>query len=364
MNVWTRFGGIFDVAGLKQRIIELDDQAGDPGFWNDQERARKLLAEKASMERRVRDFEVLEGALDDASTLLELGDEEDDPDTIAEGVRAIDALAPRFRAFEIKSLLSEEADEADAILEINAGAGGTDAADWADMLKRMYLRWADRSGYKVIIADEQPHEDAGIKSCSIQVKGEYAFGYLKSEIGVHRLVRISPFDANARRHTAFASVAVYPDLPDDIEIDIKESDLRIDVFRAGGPGGQGVNTTDSAVRVTHIPSGIAVVSRAERSQHKNKGTAMKLLRARLYSLEMEKRQAVTDAANAEKKKIEWGSQIRSYVLQPYQLVKDARTGEQTGDTTAVLDGDIGGFMEAWLVQRAAGGSMGELSDDE
>ncbi len=316
------------------------------------------------MERKVREYEVLSGALDDADTLLELGEEADDADTIAEGVRAVDALAPKLRAFEIKSLLSEEADEADAILEINSGAGGTDAADWADMLKRMYLRWADRNGYKIVVADEQPHEDAGIRSCSIQVKGEYAYGYLKSEIGVHRLVRISPFDANARRHTAFASVAVYPDLPDDIEIDIKDSDLRIDVFRAGGPGGQGVNTTDSAVRITHIPSGIAVVCRTERSQHKNKSTAMKLLRARLYAQELEKRQAITDAANAEKKKIEWGSQIRSYVLQPYQLVKDTRTGEQTGDTTSVLDGDIGRFMESWLVARASGGGGANVEDDD
>lgn len=363
--MWTRFGGIFDVGTLKRRVAELEEKAAVPEFWNDQGRARQVMAEKSSMERKVREFESLESALDDADTLLQLGEEEGDDATLAEGVRAIDALGLRMRELEVRSLLSDEADENDAVLEINAGAGGTDAADWADMLKRMYLRWADRNGFKAVIADEQPHEDAGIKSCAIQIKGPYAFGYLKSEIGVHRLVRISPFDANARRHTAFASVAAYPDLPDDIEIDIKDTDLRIDVFRAGGPGGQGVNTTDSAVRITHNPSGIVVVCRNERSQHKNKSTAMKVLRAKLYSLEMEKRQAAQAAQDAQKKKIEWGSQIRSYVLQPYQLVKDNRTGEQTGDTTAVLDGDIVPFMEAWLAQRASGAlSEGGGDDDE
>lgn len=360
----TRFGGIFDIAGLKRRVSELEDAAGVPEFWNDQDNARRVLADKAAMERKIRSYDEIAGALDDADTLVQLGDEEEDDDTLREGVRAMNTVAIRLREFEIKSLLSEEADDADAVLEINAGAGGTDAADWADMLKRMYLRWADRNGFKAVIADEQPHEDAGIKSCSIQVKGEYAYGYLKSEIGVHRLVRISPFDANARRHTAFASVAAYPDLPDDIKIDIRDADLRIDVFRAGGPGGQGVNTTDSAVRVTHIPSGIVVVCRTERSQIKNRGTAMKLLRARLYAQELEKRQAVADAVNATKKKIEWGSQIRSYVLQPYQLVKDNRTGHQMGDTTAVLDGDILPFMESWLVRRASGEGMDAVEDDE
>jgi len=362
--VSTRFGGIFDIAGLKRRVAELEDAAGVPEFWNDQDNARKVLADKAAMERKIRSYEEIAGALDDADTLVQLGEEEDDDDTLREGVRAMNTVATRLREFEIKSLLSEEADSADAVLEINAGAGGTDAADWADMLKRMYLRWADRNGFKAVIADEQPHEDAGIKSCSIQVKGEYAYGYLKSEIGVHRLVRISPFDANARRHTAFASVAAYPDLPDDIKIEIRDADLRIDVFRAGGPGGQGVNTTDSAVRITHVPSGIVVVCRTERSQIKNRGTAMKLLRARLYAQELEKRQAVADAVNATKKKIEWGSQIRSYVLQPYQLVKDNRTGHQMGDTTAVLDGDILPFMESWLVRRASGEGMEAVEDEE
>lgn len=324
-----------------------------------------VLAEKASMERKVREYEALATALEDADTLVQLGDEEGDDATLKEGVAAVAGLAARVREFEIRSLLSEEADEADAVLEINSGAGGTDAADWADMLKRMYLRWADRNGFKATVVDEQPGEDAGIKSASIEVKGAYAFGYLKSEIGVHRLVRISPFDANARRQTAFASVAVYPDLPDDIEIDIKESDLSIDVFRAGGPGGQGVNTTDSAVRVTHLPTKIAVVCRSERSQHKNKATAMKLLRARLYQIELDKRQAAIDAQNATKKKIEWGSQIRSYVLQPYRLVKDTRTGYEVGDTDRVLDGDITPFMEAWLVDRVSGtGGQQGVSDED
>ena len=365
MSVLPGSGGIFDVDGLKRQIAQLDEQAGADGFWGDPERARKVLGEKASLERRVRDYEVLATALDDADTLVMLGDEEGDDDTMMEGVRAVAALVPRVRQFEVRSLLSDEADENDAILEINAGAGGTDASDWADMLRRMYLRWADRQGYKVTMIDESPHEDAGIKSCSLQVKGPYAYGYLKSEIGVHRLVRISPFDANARRHTAFASVAAYPDLPDDIEVDLREADIEMDVFRAGGPGGQGVNTTDSAVRLRHIPSGLVVVCRSERSQHKNRHTAMKMLRARLYALEMEKRQKEVDAQNASKKAIEWGSQIRSYVLQPYQLVKDTRTGFSSGDTARVLDGDLLGFMESWLVQRASGtGPEGGVDDVE
>ncbi len=364
MNASIPSGGIFDVPALKSRITELDDQTGTTEFWNDQAKARVVLSEKSALERRVRDYESLAAALDDADTLVELGEEEGDDETLAEGLKAIKSLAVRIREFEVRSLLSEEADEADAVVEINSGAGGTDAADWADMLKRMYLRWADRNGYKASVVDEQPGEDAGIKSASLEIKGAYAFGYLKSEIGVHRLVRISPFDANARRQTAFASVAVYPDLPDDIVVDIKEADLRVDVFRAGGPGGQGVNTTDSAVRLTHNPTGLVVVCRSERSQHKNKATAMKLLRAKIYQLEWDKRQVTIDAANATKKKIEWGSQIRSYVLQPYRLVKDTRTGHEISDTDRVLDGDISPFMEAWLVQRVTGGSDLSPSNDE
>jgi len=272
-------------------------------------------------------------------------------------------LEPTVRGLEVQRLLSDEADEAGAVLEINSGAGGTDAADWADMLKRMYLRWCDRMGFKAHIVDEQPNEDAGIKSCTIEIEGDYAYGYLKSEIGVHRLVRISPFDANARRQTAFASVGAYPDIDDDIEVKIDDKDLEIQTMRSGGAGGQHVNMTDSAVRIIHHPSGIVVKCQQERSQLKNKATAMKMLRARLYQQEIERRQALVDAANSQKKKIEWGSQIRSYVLQPYRMVKDVRTLMQTGDTDRFLDGDIQPFMEAWLAARA-NGTLSDATESE
>ena len=251
-------------------------------------------------------------------------------------------------------MMSDPADISDAIVDINSGAGGTDASDWADMLKRMYLQWAARMGYKAVVVDEQPHEEAGIKSARIEVHGPYAYGYLKAEIGVHRLVRISPFDASARRHTAFASVDVTPDIDDDIEVEVNESDLRIDTYRSSGAGGQHVNTTDSAVRITHLPTGIVVTCQNERSQHKNKARALKILRAKLYQHELERRQAEIDAQNAQKKRIEWGSQIRSYVLHPYRMVKDLRTGVEVGDADRVLDGDLQRFMEAWLVQRSSG----------
>ena len=266
-----------------------------------------------------------------------------------EGLKSAESAADRL---EVQRLLGDVHDARSAILEINSGAGGTDASDWAEMLKRMYLRWADRRGFKAKLMNEMHHDEAGIKSCTIEINGDYAYGYLKSEIGVHRLVRISPFDAAARRHTAFASVGAYPDIDDSIEIDINPADLRIDTFRASGAGGQHVNTTDSAVRITHLPTNLVVSCQNERSQHKNKATAMKMLRTKLYQHEEEKRQAEIDAANAEKKKIEWGSQIRSYVLNPYRLVKDTRTGFEIGNADRVLDGDLDGFMEAWLAQRA------------
>ncbi len=301
----------------------------------------------------------LKTAIEDAATLIELGEEEGDADTIAEGEAAMLAIVPLMRKAEIEQMLSEEMDINDAVLEINSGAGGTDASDWAGMLKRMYLGWAQKAGYKVKVIDEQPHEDAGIKSVQIEVTGPYAYGYLKAEIGVHRLVRISPFDSQARRHTAFASVDVTPDIDDNIEIDINESECRIDTYRSSGAGGQHVNTTDSAVRITHLPTGIVAACQAERSQHKNKAKAWKMLRAKLYQHELEKRQAEIDAVNSEKKRIEWGSQIRSYVLQPYRLVKDLRTGHETGNTDKVLGGDLTPFMETWLIQR---GGQGEEED--
>ena len=307
-------------------------------------------------------FAALERSLSDAETMLQLADELDDPGAEREAAEMVRALEPAVRSLEVRRLLGEEGDEACAVLEINAGAGGTDASDWADMLKRMYLRWADRMGFKCTLVDEQLHEEAGIRSCTIEVEGDYAYGYLKGEIGVHRLVRISPFDANARRHTAFASVGAYPDVDDSIEVVIDDKDLEIQTMRSGGAGGQHVNMTDSAVRITHVPSGIVVKCQNERSQHKNKATAMKMLRARLYQRELERRQALVDAQNATKKKIEWGSQIRSYVLQPYRMVKDLRTRMETGDTDRFLDGDITPFMETYLAGRASG-SLSDSTED-
>jgi len=337
---------------LNRKIAELDTRAADPEFWNDPARATASLREKATYQRWVQGVVVLERAWEDATTLIELGEEEDDADTLAEGERALVALQADLRTAEIRRLLGDEADQNDAVLEINSGAGGTDASDWAQILERMYIQWAGRMGFKVEIADEQYHEEAGIKSATLNVKGPYAYGYLKAEIGVHRLVRISPFDSAARRHTSFASVGAYPDVADDIEVDLKDSDLRIDTYHSSGAGGQHVNTTDSAVRLTHLPTGIVVACQAERSQHKNKAKAMKTMRAKLYQRELEIRQAQRNDANADKQKIEWGSQIRSYVMQPYRMVKDLRTGVEVGDTDRVLNGDLLPFMEAWLAQRA------------
>ncbi|MES2641824.1 MAG: peptide chain release factor 2 [Myxococcota bacterium] len=350
--------GHLDVDGKLEQIADLDRQAAIPEFWNDAKRAREILKKKTQMEKGVRLFQESWGRLEDAETYLELADEEGDPSIAKEAGVALERLEGELRAMEIRRMLGEESDDAGAILEVNSGAGGTDAADWADMLKRMYLRWADRMGFKVKIIDEQLHEEAGIRSCTLEVEGDYAYGYLKGEIGVHRLVRISPFDSNARRHTAFASVAAYPDIEEDIEVVILEKDLRIDTFRSGGPGGQSVNTTDSAVRIVHNPTGIVVQCQNEKSQLKNRSTAMKMLRVKLYQLELERRQSERDLVNATKKKIEWGSQIRSYVLQPYRLVKDVRTGMETGDTDAFLDGRILPFMEQYLVARA-NGTLGE-----
>ena len=307
-----------------------------------------ILKEQASIERKTKEFSSVEEAIEDAVVLLELGSEENDADTIQEALEGFLAIQTSLRTLEIQELMPEEADSNSAILEINSGAGGTDASDWADMLKRMYLNWCGNRGYKTKLIEEHAHEEAGIKSCSIEVQGLYAYGYLKAEIGVHRLVRISPFDSNARRHTAFASVSVTPDIDDSIEIVIVDSELRIDTYRASGAGGQHVNTTDSAVRITHIPTGIVVTCQNERSQHKNKDRAMKLLKGKLYQHEMSKRQEAATAQQAQKKKIEWGSQIRSYVLHPYKMIKDLRTGYESYNIDKVFSGELTPFMEAWL----------------
>jgi peptide chain release factor 2 len=302
----------------------------------------------------ISDWEALARLRDDVMTLIELGEEASDPSLEREVDGQLQSLEDQLRGLETRRMLSAEEDRMDAILEINAGAGGTDAADWAEMLLRMYGRWAERRGFQTEVLDLSESEPAGIRSATLAIRGPFAFGYLQAESGVHRLVRISPFDKDARRQTAFASVAAYPEVDDSIEIDLNPADIEMETMRSSGAGGQHVNTTDSAVRLRHLPTGIAVVCRAERSQHKNRDKAMKMLKARLYQLELEKRQAAQAEIDAKKKKIDFGSQIRSYVMQPYQQVKDLRTEAVTADVQRVLDGDIDRFMEAWLAARAEG----------
>jgi peptide chain release factor 2 len=290
----------------------------------------------------------LDRELNDTEVLLELALEEDDQSTLHEVDQKLLEIEDHIRGLEVSRLFSRPEDAGNAIVEVHAGAGGTEAQDWAEMLLRMYLRWAEREGYKAEVLNTLPGEEAGVKSATFSVDGDYAYGRLKAEIGIHRLVRISPFDANARRHTSFASLFVYPAAEDDVEIQINESDLKIDTYRSSGAGGQHVNTTDSAVRMTHLPTGIVVHCQNERSQHKNRAMAMKILRSRLYDLELQKRQEEKDRIHKGKKDIAWGSQIRSYVLQPYQMVKDHRTNCETGNVNAVLDGDINRFIQEYL----------------
>jgi len=315
------------------------------------------MRERNGLEEQVGSIRRMDRDLEDALTLIELGELENDDDVVREGEEAIRALEAEGARRQVETMLAGEADSNDTFIELHSGAGGTESQDWAQMLLRMYGRWAERRGYKVELIEEEDGEQAGIKSATLMVKGHNAFGWLKTESGVHRLVRISPFDSNARRQTSFASVWVYPVIDDRIEIDIKESDCRIDTFRASGAGGQHVNTTDSAVRITHIPTGIVVGCQNERSQHKNRATAWTMLRARLYEAELKKREDKANAEAASKTDNSWGHQIRSYVLQPYQLVKDMRTGVQSTSPGDVLDGDLDPFMEAALAQRITGGSV-------
>jgi peptide chain release factor 2 len=306
----------------------------------------------------------IERELDDQLTLIELGEAENDTKVIAEAEAALKKLAAEAARRELEALLSGEADTNDAFLEVQAGAGGTESQDWAEMLLRMYTRWAEQHGYKVEYLDETAGEGAGIKSATVQVKGRNAYGWLKGENGVHRLVRISPFDSNARRHTSFANARIYPVIDDRIVIDIKESDVRTDTMRASGAGGQHVNKTDSAIRLTHIPTNIVVQCQQDRSQHRNRAMAWDMLRAKLYERELKKREEKAAAEQAAKTDIGWGHQIRSYVLQPYQMVKDLRTGVSTSDTSGVLDGDLDQFMQATLAQKAFGTAPGEVEDVE
>ncbi len=322
------------------------------------------MQERNALEDQLSAIGRMEQELDDHVTMIELGEAEKDQRVIADAEEALKALKAEAARRELEALLSGEADNNDSYLEVHAGAGGTESQDWANMLLRMYTRWAEKHGYKVEYLEETPGEEAGIKSATIQVKGRNAFGWLKTEDGVHRLVRISPYDSNARRHTSFASVNVYPVIDDRIQVDIKESDVRIDTLRSSGAGGQHVNKTESAIRMTHIPTNIVVYCQQDRSQHRNKAMAWDMLRARLYERELKIREEKAAAAQAAKTDIGWGHQIRSYVLQPYQMVKDLRTGTQTSNTGAVLDGDLDPFMGAALAQKAFGGGPEEVEDVE
>ncbi len=347
-----RFEVIFDAEHKRAEIREIEDKVAQPDFWNRQEEVQAILQTRRKLERDVELDVKLARDLADLGALLDLATEGEDvlPDLKAE----IERLEKEIQQTEIRTLLPGEHDDANAIVSIHPGAGGTESQDWAEMLLRMYLRWAERSDYNTEILDYQQGEEAGIKSVTFLVKGEYAYGNLSAEIGVHRLVRISPFDAAARRHTSFASVFVYPEIDDKIEVQIDEKDLRIDTYRSSGAGGQHVNVTDSAVRITHIPTGIVVSCQNERSQIRNRDMARKILRARLYDLELEKKRRELQAVEDTKLDIAWGSQIRSYVLHPYRLVKDHRTKYETSNTDRVLDGDIGEFIYQFLIFRERG----------
>lgn len=337
----------------EHRLEEFNAMTEDPNLWDDPERAQKLMRERQTLVDAMQRYSGMKQELSDNVELIELGEMEDDADVVMEAEAALKALQEKAAAAEIEALLDGEADGNDTFLEINAGAGGTESCDWAAMLARMYVRWAEKHGYKVELQSESPGEEAGIKSAAYKISGPNAYGWLKSESGVHRLVRISPYDSSARRHTSFSSVWVYPVVDDNIEIDVNPSDIRIDTYRSSGAGGQHVNTTDSAVRITHVPTGIVVTS-SEKSQHQNRDIAMKALKSRLYQMELEKRTASIQEAHEAKGEAGWGNQIRSYVLQPYQMVKDLRTGHETSDTQGVLDGDLDGFMAATLAQGVAG----------
>jgi peptide chain release factor 2 len=345
-------GGVFDVTGKETRAAELEAITVSQDFWQDQERAQTILKERAGLVTTINQWKKYKQELDDAAVFLEMA-EAGDAEAEAEVAQHVHQLEKEISQAELERMLSGEHDAGNAILSLHPGAGGLEAQDWADMLLRLYLRWTERKGYKTEMVDYQPGEGGGLKSATLTVEGPYAYGYLRAEAGIHRLVRISPFDANARRHTSFASVFVYPDLDDTVEVDIRPEDLRVDTYRSSGAGGQHVNKTDSAVRLTHLPTGIVVACQNERSQHRNRALAMKVLRAKLYEIELEKQKEKMEDLHKSKKDIAWGSQIRSYVLHPYRLVKDHRTGVEMGNTDAVLDGDIDSFIEAYLLQRIA-----------
>ena len=349
MKEWLSSEVIFDLDGLNSQLKELDDELARQALWEDQEKAQTKLKERSRLQGEIENWSQKEKELEEVLILSEFVRETEDQKDLEELVERVNSLDQALDRYEIERMLGGENDETNAIVYINAGAGGTEAQDWAEMLLRMYLRWAERKGFETQVVDILPGEEAGIKNVTFLVKGSYAYGYLKCENGIHRLVRISPFDANNRRHTSFASLYSYPELADNITVDIREEDLRVDTFRSSGPGGQHVNRTESAIRITHLPTGIVVQCQNERSQHKNRAIAMAILRSRVYELEKKKQEEKMNILEKEKKDIAWGSQIRSYTLHPYKLIKDHRTKTEVHNAEAVLDGEIDSFIKAYLL---------------
>jgi peptide chain release factor 2 len=359
----TLLGQRMDLETAPHRLEEFNARVEDPDLWNDPEKAQKLMRDRQLLVDKMGTYKAIETGLNDNVELIELGEMEDDQEVIAEAEAALADLVKTAAAKELEALLDGEADSNDTFLEINSGAGGTESCDWASILARMYVRWAEKKGYDVELQSESAGEEAGIKSAIYKISGHNAYGWLKSESGVHRLVRISPYDSAARRHTSFSSVWVYPVVDDNIEIEVNPSDIRIDTYRSSGAGGQHVNTTDSAVRITHIPTGIVVTS-SEKSQHQNRDIAMKALKSRLYQQELDRRNAAINEAHENKGDAGWGNQIRSYVLQPYQMVKDLRTGFETSDTQGVLDGDLDGLMASVLAMDVSGKTRAQAQAED
>jgi peptide chain release factor 2 len=354
-------GAIFDAAAPADELKKIEDRVGAPDFWKDQASAQRLLQRRRRLEEDRELSETLKKRLDDLAVLTEWAEA---GEAVGEDLaRALDELSAQVDAGETKKMLGGEHDRKNAIITIHPGAGGTESQDWAEMLLRMYVRWSERRGFKREVIDLQPGDEAGIKSATLTISGDYAYGLLLAEAGVHRLVRISPYDQASRRHTSFASLFVWPELPDDVDVEVEEKDLRVDTYRSSGAGGQHVNVTDSAVRLTHLPTGIVVSCQNERSQHKNRAQAMKVLKARLYDLKLKEQQAKLEQLGGEKKDIAFGSQIRSYVLHPYQLAKDHRTKEEVGDVNRVLDGDLDLFIKSYLMKKASG-TLGQATPDE